>query len=334
MKKVRALKVGFFFLLIVSTVFISEVSAEKKVFFTFSTPPTSSALYPYCVGVATALSPVYPEFHITVSENQGAVQITKLVRSGGALLGNSVSSTDYENYAGIGSFDNSPGKKSRILWYYEKTPLQLVVAKDSGIKTVADLEGKKFNPGGTTTSAEALTYNIMKVLNVKPNYFTANQADAGDAYSSRQIYGTVKAGPANDSFVLQLNASRPINIISFSDSELNKIINDMPYVVRYKIPANTYACIGYDINTIMTLMGIQTTTAMTQEMGYKMIKAMCEGGKKIWQASYPLGANNDILALTLESSVPLQAGTVQYLVEKGYTVPAKLIPPEYKPAGK
>ena len=28
---------------------------------------------------------------------------------------------------------------------------------------------------------------------------------------------------------------------------------------------------------------------------------------------------------------PLQAGTVQYLVEKGYDVPENLIPPEYVP---
>jgi TRAP-type uncharacterized transport system substrate-binding protein len=58
-----------------------------------------------------------------------------------------------------------------------------------------------------------------------------------------------------------------------------------------------------------------------------MIKAMLEDGKSIWQAAYPTGADNDYIKLTLESSVPLHAGTVQYLKEQGVTVPANLIPP-------
>ena len=56
-----------------------------------------------------------------------------------------------------------------------------------------------------------------------------------------------------------------------------------------------------------------------------MIKAMWEDGKELWQNAYPVGKDNDVLAMTL------QAGTVQYLVEKGYDVPENLIPPEYVP---
>ena len=36
--------------------------------------------------------------------------------------------------------------------------------------------------------------------------------------------------------------------------------------------------------------------------------------------------------MTLQAAAtPLHAGTVQYLTEKGYEVPANLIPPEYVP---
>ncbi|MFR5794887.1 MAG: hypothetical protein ACLUI3_04500 [Christensenellales bacterium] len=46
-----------------------------------------------------------------------------------------------------------------------------------------------------------------------------------------------------------------------------------------------------------------------------MIKAMWEDGKELWQNAYPVGKDNDVLAMTLQgAATPLQAGTVQYLV--------------------
>ena len=48
--------------------------------------------------------------------------------------------------------------------------------------------------------------------------------------------------------------------------------------------------------------------------------------------SYQIGADNNIPELTLKAaSTPLHAGTVQYLTELGYEVPAELIPEEYVP---
>ena len=166
-----------------------ETKKEETRYWTFATPPTTSALYSFCVGLGQAIQADMPEYQITISECTGAVQITKLVRQGNAMIGNSVSSTDYENYMGIGDFDGNPGTESRMLWYYENTPLQLVVSEASGINTLSDLQGKKFNPGGTTTSAESLTFKIMETLGIEPDFFIAGQADAGDAYSSRQIDG-------------------------------------------------------------------------------------------------------------------------------------------------
>ncbi|WHH61198.1 TAXI family TRAP transporter solute-binding subunit [Petroclostridium sp. X23] len=302
----------------------------KRQFMTFAAPPASSAVYPYWVAVGKAISTVHPEFQITVSESQGAVDITKRVRSGEVAVGNSVSSTDYENYSGTGSFEGQANKEARMLWYHQITPEHFVVSKDSGVKSLSDLNGKKFNPGGTGTSAAAITFSIMDILGVKPDYFEAGQSDAADAYANRQIIGTVKLGPVNDSYVMQLVAAQPINIISLSDEEIKKVNERYPYMIDFTIPAGTYQGVDEDVRTMATMQGAQTTSKLSQEDGYKMVKAMCEEGKEIWASAYAQGADTDILELALKSPIPLHAGTVQYLKEKGYDVPEKLTPPEYK----
>jgi TRAP transporter TAXI family solute receptor len=303
--------------------------APRTQYLTFAAPPASSALYPYWVAVGKAIQTTYPEYQISVSESQGAVDITKRVRTGEADVGNSVSSTDYENYYGEGTFEGDPNDKLRMIWYYEVTAEMFCVSKDSGITQLSDLDGQKFNPGGTGTSAAAITYNIMDLLGIQPNYFEAGQADAADAYANRQVVGTVKLGPVVDSYIMQLGAALPVNLINMSDEEIDTILEAYPYLITVTIPAGTYEGVDTDVKTVGTPQGAQTTSDLPQEDGYKMIKAMLEDGKGVWQAAYPTGADNDYIALTLQSSVPLHAGTVQYLKEKGVDVPANLIPPEY-----
>lgn len=304
----------------------------SNVFWTVAAPPGSSALYPYWVSLGEAISGVYPQYKITVSESQGAIAITKSVRNGDADFGNSVSATDYESYHGVGTFDGQPFEDARILFYYEVTGEIFCVTKDSGITNLAGLDKEKFNPGGTGTSAEDICKKIMDLFGYAPQYFTASQADASDAYSNREIVGTVKLGPIVDSYVMQLDAAVPVNIINMTDEEITKIKEEYPYLIEVTIPGGTYDNIPDDVKTVGTPQGCQTTAALSQQDGYNICKAIFDEGKDIWQAAYPTGADNDYVALTLASTVPLHAGTVQYFEEIGVEVPAELIPSEYVPA--
>lgn len=308
-----------------------KAEAGEEVFWTVAAPPASSALYPYWVSLGEAISSVYPQYKITVSESQGAVAITKSVRNGDADFGNSVSATDYESFNGTGTFEGEPSKDSRMLFYYEVTAEMFCATQESGVKTLADLDGKKFNPGGTGTSAEDICKKIMDLFGYKPEYFTASQADASDAYSNREIVGTIKLGPVKDSYVMQLDAAVPVNMISLTDEEIDKIIKEYPYLIEVTVPGGTYDSIPEDVKTVGTPQGCQTTTALSQQDGYNICKAVFEDAKSVWQAAYPTGADNDYVALTLASTVPLHAGTVQYLTEAGVEVPENLIPEEYVP---
>lgn len=165
---------------------------------------SSSGLFLYCVFIEKVLSTL-PELDITVSESGGDVDNTQQLRAGEISAANSILNTDYENYRGTGSTFKEAFKDFRILWYYESSPVQISMAKDTGI---ASLEGQTFNPGGTGTTASVATHVALDVLGIKPEYFEAAQADAANAYSNRQIVGAVKTGPFPGSYVMQLSANR------------------------------------------------------------------------------------------------------------------------------
>ena len=317
--------------LMLTCTFIQAASATT--YLTMAAVASSSGLFPYVVSIGKVLNTYCPEYNITVSESGGNVDNTKRLRAGEVKIANSISNTDYESYTGTGStFAGSPFEDFRILWYYEKSPIQICVAEDSGINSIWDLEGKPFNPGGTGTAASVVIHAAFDALGIKPDYFEAGQADAADAYANRQIVGAVKTGPTPDSYVMQLNASRPVKILDISDEDMAKILEAIPACKSAIVPAGAYEFNDYEAQCISTYQGIQVSMDFSQEEGYKFFKAMWEDGKEIWQNAYPVGANNDVPAMTLQAAAtPLHAGTVQYLVEKGYEVPANLIPAEYVP---
>lgn len=308
-----------------------EETPETK-YFTFAASPATAAMYPYWVAVGQAVQTAFPEMQVSVSESQGATDVSNRIRAGEADIGNSASPSDYENYNGLGGFDGNPNPDARMLWYYDaNTACNIVVAEDSGIQTIEDLAGQKINPGGTGTTAAKIAMNVMELLGVKPEWFESGKADAADAYGNRQINGVGASAMQPDSYVVQLQASRPIRILSYTDEQMAKILDAMPYLTPMTIPSGTYEGVDYDVQTYSFMQGAQGSAALSQEDGYKIVKAIFELQSDIWKNAMPNLANNDLVTITLASPIPLHAGTVQYLQEKGIEVPENLIPEEYVP---
>lgn len=331
MKKFLAIVLALCMVFSLCAMSASAEETETR-YLTLSAVAASSGLFPYCVAIGEVLSTL-PELDITVAESGGNVANTQELRAGEISIANSISNTDFESYTGTGTtFTDDPFEDFRILWYYESTPIQVFVAEDTGINTLADLDGQSFNPGGTGTAASVVMHQALDVLGISPKYFEAAQADAGDAYANRQIVGAVKTGSAPDSYVVQANTNRPVKLINYSDEELATVLEAIPSVTKGIVPANAYDGVDYEIQTLCTYQGIQVDMSFSQELVYKMWKAMWEDHADIWQTAYTNGANNNVPEMTLmAASTPLHAGTVQYLTELGYEVPENLIPAEYVP---
>lgn len=325
-----------YFLLLAATVAMSWAVLP---FAAFSAAPitllgttTSSGLFPYVVSIARVLSTYCPDCSVIVAESGGALQNTQLIRSGEARMGSSVAYTDNESYLGMGAFKGKPFKDIRILWYYQRSMLQIVVAQDSGIEKFKDLNGRSFSAGGTGTTASSLIHGLFDVLDIHPKYYEAGQLEATDAYVNKEIDGAVKIGPAPDSYITYLNASRPVRFLSITRDEMDKVLRAVPGGRISFLPINAYEGVDYEVRCLVTYHGIQADTSFSQEEGYRFFKAMWEDGREIWQQAYPVGKDNDIPKITLEAALtPLHAGTVQYLEEHGYYVPEELIPEEYVP---
>jgi len=301
-------------------------------YFTIGANPATAAAYPIWVAVGKLIEDAYgDEYVMTVSESRGAVDIANRIRSGECIFGNCVTKTDYENYTGKGDFEGDPYEGVRTMFYYGMTYYNFCVSQQSDIKSYSDLEGQRINTGGTGTTLVSITTELMNKLGINVSYYEAAKSDAGDAYANRQIVGMPTTGAIPDSFLLQLNASLPVNILPMTKEEQAKALEDHPYYVALTLPAGSYDCVKEDQLTFGYMQGCQTSTQLSQEDGYKFVKAILDTHFNDWVDTWPQAAELNLYEMLLDSPVPLHAGTVQLLVEKGYTVPSELIGPEYVP---
>ena len=306
----------------------------KTQYITLAACPASSGNYAFFVGLGQVISNIYPEYNITVSESQGSVDISKRMRSGEAVIGNCTSPNDYNDFHGEGAFEGDPNEDLRLMLVYAINNYTLCADAEAGINSLSDLSGKNVCPGATGTDAALLSNKLFEMFDVDAEFYESNQSDAADAYSDRRLDAVVKTGVLGDSYVMQLDAARPICLVSLTEDEVNQFVEEVPQVRPAVIPANTYDGIDYDVNTFAMYAGVRVSTELSQEDVYKMCKAVLDEGREELEAAFPAIKGVDLIQSAIDMTVlPLHAGTVQYAVEKGYDVPEELIPEEYVPVG-
>src|SRR3546814_10633564 len=75
------------------------------------------------------------------------------------------------------------GKKtdSRLLFVYSNAPQNVIVRNDSGVKSLADLKGKRFNPGLKGSATEKTAEAVFKALGIAPEFVRGSTTDIVDA---------------------------------------------------------------------------------------------------------------------------------------------------------
>jgi len=239
-------------------------------------------------------------------------------------------SIDYQSYHGLGPFEGKPQNDIRVLFYYVDLPLNWVIRKDSGIKSLKDLTGRPFSPGGLGTATERQTQAIFDLLGIKPKYHRGGMSDAAESFKDGRIDGVTKAGVAPAPYIVEITAFFPIEILGLTPEEVKKVAEKFPYLSPAKVSGGIYKGVDNEVLTVTPLIGLGCKKKLSADIVYKMVKAWWEGnGRKHWEAAYPPAAKFNALERTVEGApVPLHLGAIKYYEEKGVKVPDRLRPPD------
>lgn len=306
-----------------------QVEAQKKKL-AMGCTQTASSHYAYCVGQAKAVNTLAPDLDVTVVETGATIDNIKRMAKNQIDYGLITPGPVYLAWKGLENFKDAPVPDMRNMWFYTISATYWSVREDSGVKTPADLAGKKFNPGIRGSATEKESETVLNILGIKPELMRGGTSDSTDAMKDGRIVGYAKAanGFQLDASTLDIAVQTPIRVLAFTEEQIKRVKAQAAYIAWVKVPAGAIKGMG-EFWTTAVVVGFAAPKSLPTDVAYKITKAVMEGQE--YQRANFKGMTDDMVKLTMEQSLsPLHAGAIKYYREKNVKIPDHLVPDEAK----
>jgi len=300
---------------------VTPVAAKAQDFINVLTGGTSGVYYPMGVALSKIYGDKIPNTRPSVQATKASVENLVLLQQGRGeiafTLGDSLDAAwKGDEEAGF----KSPLKKLRGITAIYPNYVQIVASKESGIKTLADLKGKRLSVGapksGTELNARAilsaagLSYKDLGKIEYLPF------AESVELMKNRQLDATLQSAGLGVASIRDLATSVDIVVVEVPKAVIDKA---GPPFISAPIPANTYGGQTADVNTAAVVNYLVTHEGVKEELVYQMTKNIFENLGDL-AASHSAGKSIKLENALDGMPVPLHPGAARYLKEKGLKV--------------
>jgi TRAP transporter TAXI family solute receptor len=296
-------------------------ASQAQQFFRIGTGGTAGTYYPVGGMIANAVSQP-GKIIVTAQATNGSVANVNGIAGGAMESG--FSQADVATWAqkGTGIYEGKPNVPDlRLIANLYPESVHIVVKKGSGIKTVADLKGKRValdEPGsGTLVNARIIlaAYGI-KESDIKPEYIKPNQA--GDKMKDGALDAFFFVGGAPAGAIAELASSGGgIELLPLDGAAAEALRKTSPFFSSDNIPAATYK----DVPAVNTLaVGAQwvTSAKADAETVYQVTKALySEATQKTLAAGHAKGKLITLKNAVLSAGIPFHPGAEKFYREAG-----------------
>ncbi|WP_311064731.1 TAXI family TRAP transporter solute-binding subunit [Halomonas sp. DWK9] len=313
---------------ILSAGLIAGTAAQAEEQLLIGSTSTSSSQYGYFVAVGQIINQHVDGVRTSVVETGATVDNLRRILRNQVDMGLVTTNVGYHAYAGEGEFEGRP-VDNRLLWVYSQAPQNVVMREDSGVTSMAELDGARLNPGITGSATEATTIAVMETLGLTPEYVRGSTTDVVAGVKDNRMAGYVKSGVGEklDGSSMDIATFTPIQVLSLSDEQTAILNEQMPDISVVHIPEG--AADGVPAYSTWSFgLAMHASPELDEETAYQIVKAVMENPEPQVSALANL-ADVDIAELTLSSgTVPFHPGAARYFEEQGYDIPDRLMPTE------
>jgi hypothetical protein len=290
-------------------------------FFRIGTGGTAGTYYPVGGMIANAVSQP-GKIVATAQASNGSLANVNAVGSGAMEAGFSQSDVATWAYTGTGAFEGKPkvGDLRLIATLYPED-IHLVAKKGSGIKSVADLKGKRValdEPGsGTLVDARlVLAAYGLKESDIKPEYIKPNQA--GDKLKDGSLDAFFFVGGAPAGAIAELASSGVgIELVPLSGPQAQALLKSSPWFSSHHIDAGTYKDVAAT-DTLAVSAQLVTSAKVDNETIYQITKAMySDAAQKSLQAGHAKGKFITKENAVKGAGIPFHPGAERFYKEAG-----------------
>lgn len=259
----------------------------------------------------------------TVESTAGSVSNLRSLRAGDLDLALAQSNLEYHAYHGSGAFEDA-GKHEdlRFIMSFTTNRMHVVARKDAGITTMADLKGKRVNTGNPGSGTEATVYMLFEYFGIDPEKDLALDSKLPSREQSKALCdGKIDAYlyPTAVPVATIEEAANTCDVVfvSLEGPALDKLLAERPYFGKVKIPGGSYRGLDEDVVTFGYAAALLTTSALPDDAGYYLAKAVMNGFEKFRQTAPMFSLMQRDTSVTFGKHVPYHAGAERYYREAG-----------------
>ena len=293
--------------------------AHAQQFINVLTGGTSGVYYPLGVALAQIYSKAIPEAKSSVQSTKASVENLNLLQAGrgeiGFTLGDSLSDA-WKGNEEVGF--KAPLKKLRGIAAIYPNYVQIVATADSGIRTVADMKGKRVSVGAPRSGTELNARAIFKAAGLTYKDFEKTEylpfGESVELMKNRQLDATLQSAGLGVASIRDLASSVKIVIVPVPADVVAKV-GDPAYQAA-TIPAGTYDGQESDVPTAAINNFLVSHEGVSEDLGYKMTKALFENLDTMVSAhaaAKGISLDHALAGMPL----PLHPGAEKYYREKG-----------------
>ncbi len=310
-------KLGLAIGLAASVIATSAVAQQQ--FVNVLTGGQSGVYYPLGVALSQIYAKAIPNARATAQVTKASAENLNLLQAGRGELGFSLGDSVSDAWKG----DEEAGFKTKLdklrgLSATYNNYIQIVANADSGIKTLADLKGKRISVGAAKSGTELNARAILKAAGLtyadlgKVEYLPFGESV--ELMKNRQLDATLQSAGLGVASIRDLATAIKITVIAVPADVVAKV-GDAAYQPTV-IPANTYTGQTADVATAAIPNFLITHAGVSDELAYQMTKSLYDNLDTLY------AAHNAAKAIKRENAlngmpVPLHPGAARYYKEVG-----------------
>ena len=299
----------------------AATGAQAQQFFRIGTGGTAGTYYPVGGMIANSVS-VPGKLIATAVASNGSVANINGIQGGSLEAGFTQSDVAYWAFTGTGTFEGRPKAEGlRLISTLYPESIHLVTRKGAGIKSVADLKGKRVSmdePGsGTLVDVRLIlgAYGITE-KDIKAEYLKPNQA--GDKLKDGGLDAFFFVGGAPAGAIAELASSGGgIELVPLVGPEIDGLRQKQEFSTPDTIAANTYQGVG-ETKTISVNAQMVTSAKIPTDVIYEMTKTLYnDATRKTLDSGHAKGKMITRENAVKGAGIPFHPGAEKYYKEVG-----------------
>jgi len=300
-----------------------EAKAQDTTFVTIGTGGVTGVYYPTGGAIQRLVNRGRAEHGIGVSVESTGGSVFNLNAIAQGELDMGVAQSDWQYHAYNGSHDNFPeaNEDLRAVFSIHGEPFTVVARADAGIETFEDLEGKRVNIGNPGSGQRGTMEVLMDAYGWDMDTFSQvselQSSEQAQALCDNNIDAFVFTVGHPSGSIQEATTSCDTTLVTVQSDIIDGLIEDNPYYAYSTIPGGMYRNNPDDTVTFGVKATLVTSTALTEDTVYEIVKAVFENFDDFRQLHPAFSSLQQEEMASDALSAPLHDGAQRYYEEAG-----------------